>query len=74
MSKWVKQDVERMRHELETIYMLAGMKRAQQRRYGEGGDFIGFIGPESDDPDWDKVIESCERAGLRASTVRASSA
>lgn len=63
-------DPERMRHELENIYMLARVKRAKRHRYDNDGKFIGLIGPKSDDEDWDKVIKFCEQAGLRATIIR----
>lgn len=59
-----------MRCALESIYMVARMKRVITHRYPEGKP-PEQIGPQSDDTDWDKVIQHCERAGLRPKVVRA---
>lgn len=69
MSNWIEQDADKMRHELENIYMLARMKRVIVYRYPEGGE-PEPIGPKSSDPDWDHIIRFCERAGLRQSICR----
>ena len=74
MSEWTEQDPNKMRHELENIYMMARMKRAKRHRYDDAGNFIGLIGPKSEDGDWDRIIEFCERAGLKASILRATTA
>lgn len=74
MSEWAERDPNKMRLVIEDVYMLARMKRAQRHRYDSSGNFIGLIGPKSDDPDWDKIIEFCERAGIRSSILRTMSA
>lgn len=72
MAQWTEQDANRMRHELENIYMLARMKRAVRHRYPEGFPEVPAepIGPKSDDPDWDHIIRFCEQAGLRPTVLR----
>jgi hypothetical protein len=70
MAEWLAQDVSKMRLALEDVYMMARMKRAKRHRYDGDGNFISLIGPKSDDEDWDRVIEFCERAGLRSSILR----
>lgn len=70
MGEWIEQNPDKMRRALEDVYMLAGMKRAKRHRYDDAGNFIGLIGPKSDDPDWDHIIRFCEQAGLRASILR----
>lgn len=76
MSRWVEQDVNKMRHELENIYMLAGMKIAVRYRYPAGFPKVPAvpIGPESDDPDWDRIVRFCEQAGIRPTVIKAGKA
>lgn len=72
MSQWVEWNENKMRHELENIYMLARKKRAVVYAYPR--DFPNVpatpIGPKSDDADWDHVIRFCEQAGLRPTVLR----
>lgn len=70
MSEWNNFDPDKARLALEDVYMMARMKRAKRHRYDDAGKFIGLIGPKSDDEDWDRIIEFCERAGLKASILR----
>lgn len=73
MSNWIEKDPEKMRHELENIYMLARRKRAITHQYPEGFPAVAAIpvGPKSDDQDWDHIIRFCEQAGLRPSILKA---
>lgn len=72
MSNWIEQDTNKMRQELENIYMLALRKRAITNRYPEGFPEVPArpIGPKSADEDWDHIIRFCEQAGLRSSVLR----
>lgn len=67
MAEWIEQDANKMRHELENIYMLACKKRAARYHYPEGFPEVPAesIGPTSTDKDWDHIIRFCEQAGLR---------
>lgn len=72
MANWVEQDANKMRHELENIYMLARKKRAIRHSYPDGFPDVPAvpIGPKSNDKDWDHIIRFCEQAGLRDSILK----
>lgn len=62
----------RLRLSLEDCYMLARRKRTVTYHYDSGKRVPE--GPRSDDTDWDHIVRFCERAGLKPSILRATSA
>lgn len=55
---------------LRSISLFSRRQRVLVHKY-EGDKVTETIGPKSDDPNWDYVIQTCERAGFGGTILRA---